>query len=115
MHRSKKCLSTGIWGRGGQKFLATERHGAVANRAPNQTANQAQFVAEPLDTSDFPHSLISDSRPLYGGVGRLRRFPSLSRGDVGGRTAALSLYLGGRPVSSAGFRHYQTGWGEFHG
>ena len=35
--------------------------------------------------------------------------------DVGGRSAALSRDLGGRPVSSAGFRHYQTGWGEFHG
>ena len=28
---------------------------------------------------------IGDSRPLYGGVGRWRRLPPLSRGGVGGR------------------------------
>ena len=44
--------------------------------------------------NDYAKEKINNYRPLHGDVERWRRFPSISRVDVGGRIAALSLFLG---------------------
>ena len=77
---SKPCVERAWSGRG---------VGAAFDEPRGQGLRDGGREHEAQEKNDY-----SDSRPLHGDVGRWRRVPSISRVDVGGRIAALSLFLG---------------------